>query len=522
VLSTFVIGLREGLEAALIVSIIATFLRRNAAPLRGMWVGVGAGIGLSVAVGVTLRLVEQSLPQAKQEALETVIGLVAVVFVTAMVMWMRTHARHLKRDIEAHAAQALASGTTTALAMVAFLAVLREGFETSVFLLAAITNAASAPTALTGAVLGVLAATVLGWGIYRGGVRLNLQRFFNVTSAFLIVVAAGLVLSAFRTAHEAGWVTVGQGPTIDLAWLAPIGSLRAALVTGMLGIPNDPRVIELLGWVAYLIPVALITFLPQRFRPDVRRAQRLRLAGAGLALVLAAALAAFVPLAAINVPRQAPVADGGTARLSWSGGEARLTKSGQTIRLEPTEHSNPGHADSWHAEGVTRSLPHSVNLAQLLTYTGHRIPVGLNVTNAPGPYQVRWVDRSMVTVSTFRGGLMDAEAGGDLLMKLSGGGLTSPRVLTVPAPGWTLEPAYTEKVHATVAEARAVDSDRMLWKRWVPVALVIFALCLAADAYGRRTPGAPTISSPSPARGPVAQVPSLKGIPSDAGITSHA
>ena len=520
-LSTFVIGLREGLEAALIVSIIATFLRRNGVPLRGMWVGVGAGIGLSVAVGVTLRLVEQSLPQAGQEALETVIGLVAVVFVTAMVMWMRTHARHLKRDIEEHAAHALANGTTTALATMAFLAVLREGFETSVFLLAAVTNAASAPTALTGAVLGICAATVLGWGIYRGGVRLNLQRFFSVTSAFLIVVAAGLVLGALRTAHEAGWVTVGQARTFDLTWLAPIGSLRAALVTGMLGIPNDPRMVELLGWVVYLVPVALITFLPQRFRPDAGRAQQVRIAGAGAALVLAAGLALFVPLTEIDVPTQAPIAGGGTARLSWSDGDARLAQGGRTIRLERTEHSNPGHADSWHANGVSSALPRSIDLTTLLTYTGNRIPVGLNVTNAPGPYQVRWLDRSTVTVSTFRGGLVDAEAGGDLLMKVSGGGLTSQRVLTVEAPGWTLDPAYTEQVHAAVAEARAVDSDRVLWKRWVPVALVVLALVLASDAYRRRTPGAPK-TSPSPARGSAAQVSSPKGIPSDAGITSHA
>jgi high-affinity iron transporter len=430
-------------------------------------------------------------------------------------MWMRTHARHLKRDIEEHAAHALANGTTTALATMAFFAVLREGFETSVFLLAAVTNAASAPTALIGAVLGICVATALGWGIYRGGVRLNLQRFFSVTSAFLIVVAAGLVLSALRTAHEAGWVTVGQARTLDLAWLAPIGSLRAALVTGMLGVPNDPRMVELLGWVVYLVPVTLITFLPQRFRPDAGRAQQLRIAGAGAAVVLAAALALFVPLVAIEVPTQAPVAGGGTARLSWSDGEPRLTQAGRTVELD-----RAGQADSWHAEGVSTSLPQSVDLTKLLTYTGDRIPVGLNVTNAPGPYRVDWVDRSTLTVSTFRGGLLDAEAGGDLLMKLSGGGLTSQRVLTVEAPGWSLDPAYTVPLHAAAAEARAIDSDRMLWKRWVPVLLVLLALGLAFDAFRRRTPGAPTIS-PLPARGPVAQVSSPKGIPSDAGIKSH-
>lgn len=507
-LSTFVIGLREGLEAALIVSIIATFLQRNGASLRGMWAGVAAGIGLSAAVGLTLRLVEQSLPQARQEALETVIGLIAVVFVTAMVMWMRTHARHLKRDLEEHAAQALASGTTAALATMAFLAVLREGFETAVFLLAAITNAASAPSALAGATLGIAVSVTLGWGIYRGGVRLNLHRFFSVTSAFLIVVAAGLVLSAFRTAHEAGWVTIGQARTFDLAWLAPIGSLRAALVTGMLGIPSDPRTVELLAWGAYLIPVALITFVPQRFRPDADRAQRLRVVGAGMAAVVAVGLAAFVPLVVVHVPRQAPATDGGTVRLAVSDGVAHLTHADRSIRLRPS-----AVADSWHAGSVAGPLPTSLDLTTLLRYTGNRVPVGLNPNNAPGPYQVRWQDRSTLTVSTYRDGLVDAEVSGALLMKLTGGGLTSPRVLTVPVPAWGLDPAYTEPVRTAVAEARAVDSERMLWKRWVPVTLLLLAFGLAYDAYRHFS---------SPARVPAAQASPPKGIPSDAGIRSHA
>ncbi|MBV9830144.1 MAG: FTR1 family protein, partial [Marmoricola sp.] len=227
-LPTFVIGLREGLEAALIVSIIATFLRRNGASLRGMWLGVAAGVALSLAVGVLLRVVEQSLPQRQQEGMETVIGLVAVCFVTGMILWMRTHARFMKRDLEQHASEALSDGTTTALVVMAFLAVLREGFETAVFLLATFQTATSAPSAIVGAVLGIAVSIGLGYGIYRGGVRLDMQRFFSVTGLFLVLVAAGLVLSAFRTAHEAGWVTVGQGTTVDLAWLAPPGSVQSA------------------------------------------------------------------------------------------------------------------------------------------------------------------------------------------------------------------------------------------------------------------------------------------------------
>ncbi|MFT4263270.1 MAG: FTR1 family protein [Nocardioides sp.] len=295
-LPTFVIGLREGLEAVLIVTIVATFLRQNGARLRGLWIGVAAGVALSIAVGVVLDLVEQSLPQAEQEALETVIGAVAVVFVTGMILWMRGHARTMKRELEAHAADALATGTTTALAVMAFLAVLREGFETAVFLLATFQHATSAPTAVSGAVLGIASAIVLGWLMFAGGVRINLQRFFTITGLFLVFVAAGLVLFAFRTAHEAGWVNVGQGRTVDLSWLAPNGSVRSALVTGVLGIPADPRVVEVLAWAAYLVPMLALMLWPASRLPGHATAQRLRVGGAAVAAVAAVALLLAVPM----------------------------------------------------------------------------------------------------------------------------------------------------------------------------------------------------------------------------------
>ncbi|MEO7061222.1 MAG: FTR1 family protein, partial [Lapillicoccus sp.] len=123
-LATFVIGLREGLEAALVVGIIAAFLTKNGRSLLPMWVGVVAGIVISAGVGVILKVIESSLHQAAQEGMETVIGAVAVVFVTGMILWMTTHARFLKRDLEASARDALGDGTSRALVIMAFLAVL--------------------------------------------------------------------------------------------------------------------------------------------------------------------------------------------------------------------------------------------------------------------------------------------------------------------------------------------------------------------------------------------------------------
>nr|WP_284289980.1 FTR1 family protein [Angustibacter aerolatus] len=146
-LPTFVIGLREGLEASLIVGIVAAFLvsqgRRDA--LRQVGVGVGAAVVLCLGFGVVLALLEQSLPQRQQEQLETVVGVVALGMVTWMVLWMRRHSRGLKGELEGAARAALARNSTRALVVMAFLAVLREGFETAVFLVAVFT--ASTPRA---------------------------------------------------------------------------------------------------------------------------------------------------------------------------------------------------------------------------------------------------------------------------------------------------------------------------------------------------------------------------------------
>ena len=147
-LPTFIIGLREGVEASLIVGIIAAFLasegRKDA--LRPVWVGVGVAVLICSAVGITLQIVNQDLPQQAQEGLETVVGLVAVAMVSFMIIWMRRHARGLKADLQEHAASALKEGSIAALVGMAFFAVLREGMETAVFLLAAF-QASTSPAA---------------------------------------------------------------------------------------------------------------------------------------------------------------------------------------------------------------------------------------------------------------------------------------------------------------------------------------------------------------------------------------
>ena len=274
-LPTFIIGLREGLEAALIVGIVAAFLgqqgRRDA--IRQVWLGTGAAVAICIAVGVVLEIVSSELPQRNQERLETVVGLFAVVMVSYyMVVWMRRHSRDLKGDLERAAAHALASGSARALVTMAFLAVLREGFETVVFLLAAFRASGNQVPSGIGAALGILVAVGLGYGIYKGGVRINMARFFKITGVVLVVIAAGLVMTAVHTANEGGWINFGQQQLFDLSWLVRPGTVVSALVTGVLGIQPYPVQVEGLFWLLYIVPMLLVVAWPSRRHQGIRSA----------------------------------------------------------------------------------------------------------------------------------------------------------------------------------------------------------------------------------------------------------
>jgi high-affinity iron transporter len=268
-LPTFVIGLREGLEAALIVGIVAAFLKRNghSRDMWKMWLGVGIGVGLCTIAAIALRVAERNLPQKQQEGLETIIGLVAVAFVTWMIVWMRNHAHEMKGEIESQAAAALRSGSAGALIGMAFLAVLREGLETAVFVLALLNSSKNTATTLTGALLGIAVACAIGYGIYRGGVRINIAKFFKITGFVLVLVAAGLCANAAHTAWEAGWLHVWQGQAANVEWLVDPGSVRAALLTGMFGLQPRPTHAEVVAWLLYAIPMGILVLVPRRPKP---------------------------------------------------------------------------------------------------------------------------------------------------------------------------------------------------------------------------------------------------------------
>jgi high-affinity iron transporter len=266
----FVIGLREGVEAALIVGIIATFLRQQGRldALRWMWIGVALAVALCVAVAAVLEVVDELLPQRQQEAFEAIVGVVAVAAVSYMIVFMRRHARGLGGDLRSSAAGALAAGSAVSLVVMAFLAVMREGLETAMFLLAAFQASlgVSPLSAGIGAVSGLLVAVVIGWGIYRGGMRINLRRFFRITSVLLVIIAAGLLSSAVHHANEAALLTAGHQQALDLsAIIVPRSdSVTTGLITGLLGIYPYPSVAEVVAWLLYAIPMLAFVLWPQR------------------------------------------------------------------------------------------------------------------------------------------------------------------------------------------------------------------------------------------------------------------
>ena len=263
-LPTFVIGLREGVEAALIVGIVAGFLRQEGRrdALRPMWLGRPARDRDLRGRRRGLELLDEALPQRQQEGLETVVGAAAVGIVTFMIVWMKRNARGLSGELRGRAGAALASGSVSALVAMAFFAVIREGLETVVFLIAVLQGAEIPATAGLGAFLGLAVAVAIGALIYRGGIKLNLQRFFKVTGVVLVLVAAGLVANSLHTAHEAGWLNVGQNQALDLTWLVVPGTWTSALLTGMLGWQPQPTEAELIGYLAFLIPASLYVLAP--------------------------------------------------------------------------------------------------------------------------------------------------------------------------------------------------------------------------------------------------------------------
>jgi high-affinity iron transporter len=265
VTAAFFISLREGLEAALIVGIIAAYLvklgRRDA--LRGVWVGVGAAVTLSIVVGALVVATVGRLPLVVQESIEGIAAVIAVVVLTWMLFWMRRQGRAMKGELEHGVDMALAGGSILALAGLAFVSVAREGLETVLFLFAIGTSSGPAVPTLVAAVAGLAVAVAIGWAIFAAGIRIDLRRFFNITGIVLIFVSAGLVAFAVHEFGEAGWIA-NTGTAFDLGAVLPESSPLGAVLAGLFGYRSTPTPLELIAYLAYLIPVLVVFLRPMR------------------------------------------------------------------------------------------------------------------------------------------------------------------------------------------------------------------------------------------------------------------
>jgi high-affinity iron transporter len=261
-LPTYLIGLREGLEATLVVTILVAFLVKSGQRQRLslVWVGVGLAAVLSVGFAALLEFTAAHLEFEQQELFEACASIGAVVFVTWMIFWMRRAARSMGGELRAKLGHALEIGSV-AVIVTAFLAVAREGLETALFFFATVQGESSA-WSVTAILLGIGTSILIGLGLYFSAVRINLTRFFTWTGALLVLVAAGILKYGVHDLQEAN-VLPGLNNTVDQISYDPT-VWWAELIRGMFNFTPTPSVLESLAWVAYAVPVLILFLWPAK------------------------------------------------------------------------------------------------------------------------------------------------------------------------------------------------------------------------------------------------------------------
>jgi high-affinity iron transporter len=249
-------GLREGVEAALIVAIVLAYLARtgNLREAPKVWFGTGAAILLSLIAGVVIFQTVGALEEPYEQLFEAATLLIAATVVTWMLFWMRRQSAALRGDLHAKLERVLTEGTVFGLAILAFSAVIREGLETSLFLVGQATAAqAGAASVLVGALIGLAGAVVIGWIFYTGSRRIDLRSFFRWTGIGLVFLAAGLVSRAAHELVEIGAIPFGSQTAFDLSGILPHESGIGQFLRAILGYSSTPEVTTLVVYVAYLV-----------------------------------------------------------------------------------------------------------------------------------------------------------------------------------------------------------------------------------------------------------------------------
>lgn len=272
-LGSGLIGLREGLEAGIVVMILVAFLvksdRRDA--LKWVWLGVGAAIVMTIIAFLSFQYSAYTMTTLGAEAIAGIASLIAVVIVTTMVLWMKKAAAGMSGQLRAEMSQALETGPKAVL-FLSFLAVGREGFETALFMVGFAEQSTMWP--LIGLVIGVLLAAAIAYGLYKGAVNINLTSFFRITGIFLIVVAAGILSYGVHALQTLGWLPGGDKIAFHAetwSWLSWFDwtAWYSAVLGGIFNVQPDPTVLQVIVYVAYLV-VVLFLFLRPTQAPTKR------------------------------------------------------------------------------------------------------------------------------------------------------------------------------------------------------------------------------------------------------------
>ncbi len=265
------IGLREGVEAALIVAIVASYLVRsgNREQLGKVWLGTAAAFAASAVVGVGLFLTVGAFEEPYEQLFEGSLLLVAAAVVTWMLFWMRRQAAGMRGELQAAVDRAIGGGAAWGLALLAFSAVIREGVETALFLAGQATSASSgAVSVAVGAVIGIGLAVLIGWGFYRGSRRVDLRKFFRWTGIALVFIAAGLVSHAvhelIEVAEIAGIGLIGTQPAYDLSAVLADDTGIGQFLRAIFGYSATPEVLTLTAHVAYVVGILWLFLRPVR------------------------------------------------------------------------------------------------------------------------------------------------------------------------------------------------------------------------------------------------------------------
>ena len=263
-LSSLLIILREGLEAALIIGIILAYLSRtgNRQGFKPVWLGTGLAIVVSLLVGGIIYLVAGEMSGRTEGIFEGIAMFVAVGVLTWMIFWMRRQSVSIKDHLQAQIQSALMKSSSFALVMLAFVVVVREGIETALFLFASTSMAESTAASFIGGIVGLIIAIIIGYSIYKGSSRLNLRTFFNATSVVLLLFAAGLLAHGVHEFHEAGLIAPVVEHVWDINHILPENSTFGGFLKAIIGYNGNPSLVEVIVYPLYLVVTSVVYFRP--------------------------------------------------------------------------------------------------------------------------------------------------------------------------------------------------------------------------------------------------------------------